>query len=200
MPLPPARRVDLTVALQALWGAVEEVVAQRPPSAPERRSREAVERWANGAFAIWLDERKRSIDAVNLQAQPLIEAHAGLKPEQAHAEQGMAAALLGYLYEDTASALRGAPIEETVAKDKALLAAYETKLLELVQPLVTDAARAYKVCVERFRPYIAVARSATPDAERAPDTERVADPVLAEWAYYCDQRGREVIEVYNLSP
>ncbi|MBC7172584.1 MAG: hypothetical protein H5U40_09170 [Polyangiaceae bacterium] len=95
-------------------------------------------------------------------------------------ERAMGAGLFGYLYEDAVSSIRGAPIPEAVAADPELLAIYSERLNAALLPYARLSAQAYYGCVLLFR--------------------EVEDERWGEWPAYCDERGSEVVDVFDLVP
>jgi hypothetical protein len=95
-------------------------------------------------------------------------------------ERGIGTALFGYMYEDMAGSIRGAPVPETIAKDAELLEIYTSALTEHITPFAELSARAYYACLALF--------------------VKLNDPQWGEWAYYCDERGSEVVDTFELEP
>ncbi|MBW2630141.1 MAG: hypothetical protein JRE45_21390, partial [Deltaproteobacteria bacterium] len=88
--------------------------------------------------------------------------------------------LFGYMYEDLASSIRGAPVPDDIAQDKELLEIYTGALTEHLTPFAELSARAYYACLALFI--------------------KLDDPQWGEWAYYCDERGSEVVDTFKLEP
>jgi hypothetical protein len=172
VPQPVYPREELSNDLQELWTRVEEAVAVRPPEPPDGASEEAIETWAEGSFREWLLRRQTATDRAlaatyGLRTNPLFE-------------RGMGTALFGYMYEDMAGSIRGAPVPESIAKDKELLDIYTNALTEHIMPFAELSARAYYACLALF--------------------VKLDDPQWGEWAYYCDERGAEVVDTFKLEP
>lgn len=170
MPQPAVPRDKLRPELQALWERVEKAVGVRPPEPPKEGGNEALQRWVENDFRQWLERRRQAVREVEGDTSWLSNAKAD--------DQGVAAALWGYLYEDTASAIRGAPVPADLAADAELLQIYEKALNEALDPFARRAARAYKACITAFGA-----------DEKQP---------WHDWARYCDERGEEVVRVYRL--
>jgi hypothetical protein len=143
-----------------------------PPEPPVGATEADIEAWAEGPFRAWLDQRAAATDHA-------LEAMRAMR-EAPVEERAMGAALFGYLYEDAVSSIRGAPIPEAVGADPELLAIYSESLNEALLPYATMAAQAYYGCVLLFR--------------------QVEDEAWGEWPAYCDARGSEVVEVFELVP
>ena len=172
IPQPVYPRAELSTDLQELWSRVEEAVAVRPPQPPDGATAEVIEGWAEGAFRDWLLQRQtatgRALAATHaLRTHPLFE-------------RGIGTALFGYMYEDLAGSIRGAPVPEDIAQDKELLEIYTGALTGHLTPFAELSARAYYACLALFI--------------------KLDDPQWGEWAYYCDQRGSEVVDTFNLTP
>lgn len=172
VPQPVYPREELSADLQELWKRVEEAVAVRPPEPPEGASAEVIESWAEGAFRGWLLQRQAATDRA-LAATQALRTHPLF-------ERGVGTALFGYMYEDMASSIRGAPVPEDIAKDEELLEIYSGALNEHLTPFAELSARAYYACLALFI--------------------KLDDPQWGEWAYYCDQRGAEVVDTFKLEP
>ncbi len=172
VPQPAYAREELSTDLQELWERVEEAVAVRPPEPPEATSEEAVESWAEGEFRDWLLRRQAATDRA-LAATAALRTHPLF-------ERGIGTALFGYMYEDMAGSIRGAPVPESIAKDKELLGIYTEALTEHITPFAELSARAYYACLALFL--------------------KLEDPQWGEWLYYCDEHGAEVVDTYELEP
>jgi hypothetical protein len=172
IPQPVYPRAELSNDLQELWSRVEEAVAVRPPQPPDGASPEIIESWAEGAFRDWLLQRQAATDRA-LAATHALRTHPLF-------ERGIGTALFGYMYEDMAGSIRGAPVPDNFAKDKALLDIYTNALTEHLTPFAELSARAYYACLALFI--------------------KLDDPQWGEWAYYCDQRGSEVVDTFKLEP
>ena len=172
VPQPVYPREELSADLQELWNRVEEAVAVRPPEPPDGASQEIIESWAEGAFRDWLLRRQAATDRA-LAATHALRTHPLF-------ERGIGTALFGYMYEDMAGSIRGAPVPENIAKDEGLLEIYTGALTEHLTPFAELSARAYYACVALFI--------------------KLDDPQWGEWAYYCDQRGGEVVDTFHLEP
>jgi hypothetical protein len=172
IPQPAVPRTQMSAALRRIWERVEQAIEIRPPSPPAEASEEAIDAWAGGPFRQWFEARSAAMNAVS-------EAIAALGRRTPRHEIAVAAALLGYAYEDMAAGVRGAPVPEALAADAELLDVYVRALTDATAPMARDAARGYAHCVRTFG-----------EAEAA---------AWSEWADYCDERGAEVVEVYDLS-
>ncbi|MEC7522705.1 MAG: hypothetical protein VYE22_22645 [Myxococcota bacterium] len=171
VPQPAVAREAMTEALQALWTQIEEVVAMRPPEPPEEPSMEAIQAWADGPLADWLEARH---DAMGV-AREISEG----VPDEPSYERAVGAALFAYALEDLAADVRGAPVPEEIASDPELLEIYTEHLDAAIRPIATESVVSYAYCQRRI-------------AELGDDSEWLP------WRAYCVQRGREVIEVYRL--
>jgi len=170
VPQPAIERRSLSAPLQTLWERVEIAVAVRPPEPPTEASTEAVETWARGPFTEWLLRRAQASQEAQEPSNDLESAPA--------VERGMAAGLLGYMQEDTCADVRGAPIPEAIATDADLLRVYDEALRAALLPYARVSVSAYRFCVAAF--------------------DEVQDPAWSEWRAYCDERGREVAEVFGV--
>jgi hypothetical protein len=171
VPQPAVARDDLGEPLQLLWDRTERAVAVRPPEPPSEGTLEAVEAWAAGPFVEWMAARRAAIAEAEDDVAFLVEA----QPY----ERAVAAALFGYMYEDTAAGVRGAPVPVDVAADPELLEVYVQTLDEALMPYAQSSAEAYASC--------------------ATTLAALRDPAWNEWGAYCVDRGREVIEVFGLT-
>ncbi len=172
VPQPVYPRAELSNDLQELWSRVEEAVAVRPPQPPDDATAEVIESWAEGAFRDWLLQRQAATDRA-LAATHALRTHPLF-------ERGIGTALFGYMYEDMAGSIRGAPVPENIAQDKELLEIYTGALTEHLTPFAELSAKAYYACMALFI--------------------KLDDPQWGEWAYYCDQRGSEVVDTFKLEP
>jgi hypothetical protein len=172
VPQPVYPRAELSNDLQELWSRIEEAVAVRPPEPPDGASEEVIESWAEGEFRDWLLQRQAATDRA-LAATHALRTHPLF-------ERGIGTALFGYMYEDMASSIRGAPVPENIAKDKGLLEIYTAALTEHITPFAELSARAYYACLALFT--------------------KLDDPQWGEWASYCDERGGEVVDTFELEP
>ncbi len=172
VPQPVYPREALSNELQELWTRVEEAVAVRPPEPPDGASQEIIESWAEGAFRNWLLQRQAATDRA-LAATHALSTHPLF-------ERGIGTALFGYMYEDMAGSIRGAPVPTNIAADAELLEIYTNALNEHITPFAQLSARAYYACVALFI--------------------KLDDPQWGEWAYYCDERGSEVVDTFELKP
>ena len=84
------------------------------------------------------------------------------------------------MYEDMASSIRGAPVPQHIAEDQELLDIYTAALTEHITPFAELSARAYYACVALFL--------------------KLDDPQWGQWAAYCDERGSEVVDTFDLEP
>jgi hypothetical protein len=162
----------MSTELQLLWGRVEEAVAVQPPAPPELGTIEAIDAWAEGPFKEWLIVRRAATDralqaAFALRRRPLFE-------------RAIGTALFGYMYEDLASGIRGAPVPDSIAADPGLLQIYSNALDEQLTPFAQLSAQAYYSCLALF--------------------SKLADVAWTDWASYCDERGAEVVETFHLEP
>jgi hypothetical protein len=169
VPQPAVAREELADPLQQLWTRTEEIVAARPPEPPTEGTTEALEAWANDPFMPWVDGRRQSIEEV----EPFVEA-IGDDPVQ----RSVAAALFGYMYEDTAAGIRGAPVPEDIAGDPELLEIYVQTLDEALHPFAQRALESYAYC--------------------ATTLAGLGETPWISWASYCLDRGRDVGEVFEL--
>lgn len=172
VPQPVYAREELSHELQELWSRVEEAVAVRPPEPPEDASEDAIEAWAEGAFRQWLLDRQEATDRA-LAATHALRTHPLF-------ERGIGTALFGYMYEDMAGSIRGAPVPEGIATDEELLGIYTDALTAHITPFAELSAQAYYACLALF--------------------VKLDDPQWGQWAYYCDERGAEVVDTFELEP
>jgi hypothetical protein len=172
IPQPVYPREQLSSELQELWSRVEEAVAVRPPEPPDGASQEIIESWADGVFRDWLLQRQAATDRA-LAATHALRTHPLF-------ERGIGTALFGYMYEDMAGSIRGAPVPANIAEDEELLDIYTNALTEHITPFAELSARAYYACLALFL--------------------KLDDPQWGEWADYCDQRGSEVVDTFELEP
>lgn len=172
VPQPATPREELSREVQRLWTSVEDAVALRPPEPPDDSEMEAIEAWSAGPFVDWVKQRREHMAAANRHMSALGD-------HEPH-ERGMAAGLLGYMYEDMASAFRGAPVPEPIAADPELLAVYVQALHEALRPYARFSAQAYLVCAQTL-------------------VRLGEDSPWFPWAEYCDNRGAEVIDVFEVS-
>ncbi len=172
IPQPVYPRAELSTDLQELWSRVEEAVAVRPPEPPDGASAEVIESWAEGEFRDWLLQRQAATDRA-LAATHALRTHPLF-------ERGIGTALFGYMYEDMAGSIRGAPVPDNIAEDKELLEIYTGALTEHLTPFAELSARAYYACLALFI--------------------KLDDAQWGEWAYYCDERGSEVVDTFKLEP
>jgi hypothetical protein len=173
VPAPAIAREALSQPLQDLWSEVEETVAIRPPDGPAAATEEALTEWAEGPFAAWVTARREALAEVVAMSEAV--------PEEPAHERAMAAALLGYALEELVAGMRGAPVPTDIASDAELLEIYVSSLSAVLRPLASDAVVSYAYCQQRLMPL-------GDESEWLP------------WRAYCVQRGREVIEVYELIP
>jgi hypothetical protein len=166
VPQTPIPRAELSATLQDVWARTERAIEVRPPEPPAEATDEAIRAWAEEVFRPWLEAR---LAATHDAQTRMNELHGA----PAH-ERGVGAALFGYLYEDMASGVRGAPVPEEITTDPELLAVYVQALDEAVRPAARLAAQAYALCARNLEP--------------------LAD--WSEWHSYCQDRGLEVSEVF----
>ncbi|MEM7437168.1 MAG: hypothetical protein AAF436_18580 [Myxococcota bacterium] len=172
LPQPVYPREQLSTDLQLLWGRVEDAVAVRPPEPPGGASKEDIEDWAEGPFRDWLVQRSEATNRA-------LAATYGLRTHPLY-ERGIGTALFGYMYEDLASSIRGAPVPEDIAADPGLLAIYSESLDAHLIPFAELSAKAYYACLALFL--------------------KLEDPQWGEWALFCDERGAEVVDTFALEP
>lgn len=170
VPQPAIPRERLSAPLQHLWDLVETAVAVRPPEPPTEATQEAIVAWASGPFNEWVGRRAEAVRAVEAAEEPMHTATG--------AERGVAAALFGYLYEETAAAARGAPVPADLAADAELLHEYDQALLESLTRYAQASAISYTACVRAFA--------------------ELSDQAWSEWGPYCLEHGREVVQVFRL--
>ena len=171
VPQPAIPREELVEPLQQLWTRTEEIVAIRPPEPPTEATAEAIRAWAEDPFAPWVAERQRAVQ----EAEAFVEA-IGEEP----VPKAVSAALFGYLYEDTAAGIRGAPVPVEIAEDEELLGLYVAALNDALQPFAQRSVESYAFCATTL-------------------VQQNEEP-WADWAHYCLEHGREVASVYDLSP
>ncbi len=172
VPMTAYPREQMSTELQLLWGRVEEAVAVQPPAPPELSTLEAIDAWAQGPFQDWLIVRQAATDRA-------LQAAFALRPRPLY-ERAIGTALFGYMYEDLASGIRGAPVPDSIAADPGLLEIYSSALDKHLVPFAELSARAYYSCLALF--------------------SKLADVAWVEWAAYCDERGAEVVELFHLEP
>ncbi len=172
VPQPATERTKLSPELQTLWERIEHAVGVRPPQPPEDADKDTIHEWAEGPFKDWLTRRRVATDYA-LQATFAMRTH----PEY---ERGVGTALFAYMYEDIVGSIRGAPVPDHIAEDEGLLNIYLNALTELLEPYARLSAQAYYACVAIFAHH--------------------GDVSWWEWVTFCDQRGGEVVETYNLVP
>ncbi len=170
VPQPAVPREALSEALQNVWTRTEEIVADRPPEPPAEATEEAIAAWANDPFAPWVERRRLAIEAL----EPLV-AEIG----ETSVERPLAGAFFGYMYEDTAAGIRGAPVPDDLAHDAELLDIYVHTLDEALRPFAQRALESYAYC--------------------ATVLARQPDETWLEWARYCLERGRDVGEVFHFT-
>lgn len=173
VPQPAVAREAMSEPLQQLWTQIEETVSVRPPDPPAEATTEAIQAWAQGPFREWLVARREATSRAAAASRDV--------PEDPVHERAIAAALLAYALEDMVADVRGAPVPDDIANDPELLEIYANSLSEVLRPLASEAVVAYAFCQQRFA-------SLGDESEWLP------------WRAYCVQRGREVIEVYELTP
>ncbi len=169
VPQPAVAREQLAEPLQDLWTRTEEIVAGRPPEPPTEGTTEALSAWAEDPFMPWVDGRRTAIE----EAESFVEA-IGDDPVQ----RSVAAALFGYMYEDTAAGIRGAPVPEEIASDPELLEIYVQTLDEALHPFAQRALESYAYC--------------------ATTLANLGESPWITWASYCLERGQDVGTVFEL--
>ena len=172
VPMPPIARQEMSEELQRLWLRIEKAVEVRPPDPPDGDDVESIEMWAEGPFKTWVEERQSATDVA-------LEATYALRARPSY-EKAVGSALFGYMYEDMISGVRGAPIPRNIAEDAGLLEIYSTKLNSHLENYARLSARAYYVCLATLVKH--------------------GELQWAEWADYCDVRGGDVVETYDLVP
>ena len=170
VPQPAIARERLSAPLQRVWELVETAIAVRPPEPPTEATQEAIVAWASGPFHEWVGRRAEAVHAVEAAEAPMHGATG--------AERGVAAALFGFLYEETAAAARGAPVPADLAADPELLHAYDQALLESLTHYAQASVISYTACVRSFA--------------------ELHDEAWSEWGPYCLEHAREVVQVYQL--
>jgi len=171
VPQPAVARENLSADLQSLWDVIEAAVAIRPPEPPTAGTIEEVQQWSEGPFAEWMRSRMAAVHAA--------EEAAGFVDGAAPMERAVAAALFGYLYEDTAASVRGAPVPDAIAADEELLMVYADTLTDALEPVAVQSVQAYAAC--------------------ATSLAQLGDPAWSEWIQYCADRGREVATVFEVA-
>jgi hypothetical protein len=171
VPRPATTREELAPAVQQIWTRTEEIVAIRPPEPPTEASEASIRAWAEDPFAPWVSARQHAVQ----DAEPLVDTIG----EDALA-RAVAAALFGYMYEDTAAGIRGAPVPAELAEDAELLDLYVAALNDSLRPFAQRAVESYAYC--------------------ATTIVQQNEEAWAEWARYCAERGRDVATVYELAP
>lgn len=174
VPSPGVPRERLAEPAQQIWLEVERAVAERPPEPPSdvAATDDALRRWYTDAFTPWLARRLEAATRADGRAAELAEARPW--------EWGVAAGLLGYLYEQTAAEARGAPIPASIVNDAELLAVYSGALDEALLPMARRALEAYRFCLAAFG-----------DLAGSPEAE-----VWQEWGAWCEDRSEELVRVY----
>jgi len=170
VPQPAIAREQMSPELQRVWELVETAVAIRPPDPPTDHSTEGVNAWSQGPFATWLGLRAAASSEAQDALMPLEEA-------PAH-ERGVAAGLLGYLYETTCADVRGAPIPDPIASDAELLRVYDSAMHDALLPYARTSVQAYRFCSAAFA-----------------ETNDVA---WTTWSDYCGDRAGDVAEVFAI--
>ncbi|MAQ19232.1 MAG: hypothetical protein CMN30_31080 [Sandaracinus sp.] len=173
VPQPAVAREDLSEPLQETWTGIEEVVALRPPDGPVEPTGEAIRAWAEGPFMDWVTARRTATLEVGQVARGI--------PEEPVYERALGAALFGYALEDFAADIRSSPVPDSITSDPELLQIYVAALTEMLRPFALEAASNYAHCQQRL-------------VTLGDESEWVP------WRAYCVDRGREVIEVYQLQP
>jgi hypothetical protein len=166
LPTPPIARAALDPQLQSYWTRAEEIIAAAPPAAasdpdagPEARE----------ALTDWLSARAESVREMIRG----LEAFTGV----ALYERAIAAALLGYVIEDTMADTRGAPVPADIASDPELLTAYRDALDDVLVPFAEQASMGYQICTEAL--------------------DRHGEPAWGEWRAFCFERAEELAEIYG---
>ena len=170
VPSPPMGRARVHRDLQRFWSSIEDMLAVGPPKPPEEASQESIAEWAKGSLMQWLEKRREALNQAVAEGGWM----KAVQPE----ERAMAAGLYAYAYEDTASAINGAPVPEAVAKDEELLSIYKGALQEFVSPIAQLSVEAYVRCKQGFV-----------DAQAT---------TWIEWLRYCDSRGADLRDTYQL--
>ena len=173
VPQPAVPREEMSEALQQLWTQVEETVGMRPPDGPTEATQEAVQAWADGPFSTWIQERRAAMSGALSTSEDV--------PEDPPHERAVASALMGYALEDFAADVRGSPVPSDIAHDPELLGIYVSSLREVLRPLAVEAVVSYAYCQRRLAGL----------GDESP---------WLPWRAYCVQRGREMIEVFELRP
>ena len=172
VPQPAIARQQMSVELQRLWLRVEQAVEVRPPAPPSGGDNAAIKQWAQGPFTQWILARKSATDSA-------LEATYALRVRPRH-EKGIGSGLFGYMYEDMINGVRGAPVPDHIAADPGLLKIYTDTLHLYLDEYARLSARAYYVCVATF--------------------EKLGELRWANWAHYCNERGKDVSRTYGLLP
>ncbi len=170
VPQPAVARPALSETLQSLWTGVEEAVQETMPPPPEGSDAPGISRWAEETFTPWLEGRLANAREIRALATEL--------PEAPH-EQVVGAALFGYLFEDIASAPRGAPVPNSVATDPELLSIYIDSLTAALRPVAQSAFDAYVFCAEQV-------------------ATELAESGWGEWGVYCYQRASDMNETFQI--
>ncbi|QQR91350.1 MAG: hypothetical protein IPJ88_06395 [Myxococcales bacterium] len=175
VPQPAVAREELTEMLQIAWTMVEKAIAIRPPEPPQDTSQDSVKQWAQGPFTDWFEQRKVAVSLAVAALDEVAEAasdKAAKQEERIMIEGAVAAALAGYLFEDTLGGLSGAPIPSEVASDEELLQVYGSTLNNMIRPYAMQAAGSYVFCVQSFA--------------------KIAAADWSDWAGYCTQRAMKL--------
>ena len=173
VPQSAVAREELSEPLQSVWTQIEEIVSIRPPEGPEEASQEAVQAWAEGAFREWVATRTAATQEALTTSEDV--------PDEPVYERAVASALLGYALEDFVADVRGSPVPADIAEDEELRDIYIENLTSTLRPMAIQAMNAYAFCQRRI-------------------ADLGDDSVWLEWRAYCVQRGREVIQTYEITP
>jgi len=163
-------RHQMSATLRDIWRRVEEASAMTPPDYTGELTSDAITPWLTNELMPWAQERGAASAAAAEAAAPL---------PAGSPEYGVAAALVGYTYEEFVIAFRGAPVPAELAADAELLQIYLDALTSASEPMARQAAGGYGACARTLAPL-------------GPDSPWV------EWAQYCLYRATEVNEVYRL--
>ncbi len=169
VPQPAIEREQLSEPVQTIWTRTEEIVADQPPDPPLEATADAIAAWSEDRFAPWLAARQGAIQEI----EPLVDAIG-----EDDVQRAVAGGLFGYVYEDTAAGIRGAPIPAGIATDPELLDIYGQTLEEALRPFAQRALESYAYCATTFA--------------------RLQDEAWFGWGSYCLERARDVNEVFRL--
>lgn len=140
LPDPDVTEEAFTRRMRFGWTLAEESFLVPPPDAPNERTAQNLEVWADEVLGPWLERKTHTVEAARRELDQAAEEN--------HRQRIIGGAIVGLMYEDVARVLRNIPPPTELEDEPEIQEIYQRILRSQARPFLEHSRRAYNACAQ----------------------------------------------------